>query len=1181
MKKTLSLALMLICFTICEAQTIENPVFDRTDTPAFRVEKVKFAKDTTYLYCSYKADTGSWANLSADTYIQDQNTKKKYPILRCEGLPFAPIKRFFHFDEKCDVVVYFPSFKPHGKFDLIENPQELSFNIFGIDVNSQFKMQYSESELKRFTNMASFYESSGDTIKAIQYKKDELQATHYLYGEASEAYLVSLQGLGFLYNKFGFHIEAIKQMENALILQKTVWGDSDWLYALQLTNLAQIYSNAHKYDLSLKNYKDAIALYEKINITDNEYALALSFTSDVYNDIGDESQAILYQKKAIDARRAIGESDKYLNDLMMMLNGRESKNRITIVENELCNLPEFVDTTSFSYTDLLKALIINLEINDDNAKAIKYCDRCLFMLQKEKSDNLIRIAEIEGYKCRNLRRLGLIHESIVWGERAKIIMDSIQVKPCVYNMVLEEIASNYADLYDYESAIQYMEQNVKLYEENEDWVSLAGALQNIGSYYQYKEELDKAEEFINKAIDIIYSHDDAEEIFKEEMERRGDANNQSLSPQNLYPLYSLINSTKYGCLHALGNNYIKKGNYDEAIKLLRKCGELMKTCGEEVLYLSNLVSLSQYYTNNNQLNEAITASKECINIFYSLEGSIKETGILDDFMVATYGNLGHCYYKLNKKEQAKEYLLKAIGFSVTTPNVELISYLRLFLSSIYKEDKDYNKAERCLSSALENAQNSIMNEISSMKTSQKQRLWSRYELFFNIYRELIEEKEWNNESNTRLYDYTLFSKSLLIDSYKTNNEELYTRMSISWKDIQMELSDHDIAIEFISTAEDSLYSTYHALIIDKTCRYPNMITLYHESDFQKIKQNSNKTVLDIVGELIWKPIISQYPQIENIYFSPDGILHRLPIEYSNVEGIGEMMEHYNLYRLSSTKDILFHNQSFSNNNAILYGGLDYDGLADESNLTTDSSNNSLLRSINARGGFDPLYSTLEEVKEIGGLLGDKHVSTTLYTGENGTEDSFKALSGKDVNILHISTHGMYVGPSKVEQKRRENNFDFLKIITNEKDPVIEDIVLTHSFLVMSGGNKLSHRETQGVGSSDGILTAFEISYTDLSKVDLVVLSACETGLGDLDSGGIYGLQRGFKKAGANTILMSLDKVDDEATKILMVEFYKNLMCGKNKHQSLKDAQKHLRQVDNGKYNKPEYWASFIMLDGLN
>ena len=134
---------------------------------------------------------------------------------------------------------------------------------------------------------------------------------------------------------------------------------------------------------------------------------------------------------------------------------------------------------------------------------------------------------------------------------------------------------------------------------------------------------------------------------------------------------------------------------------------------------------------------------------------------------------------------------------------------------------------------------------------------------------------------------------------------------------------------------------------------------------------------------------------------------------------------------------------------------------------------------------------------------------------------------------------------------------------------------------MSGGNKLLMRDSIGWEEEDEIMTALEISTLNMQKLDLVVLSACQTALGDIESEGVFGLQRGFKKAGANSLLLSLGKVDDEATKILMVEFYKNLMNGKTKHQSLKDAQKHLRQVDNGKYDKPQYWASFIMLDGLN
>lgn len=162
---------------------------------------------------------------------------------------------------------------------------------------------------------------------------------------------------------------------------------------------------------------------------------------------------------------------------------------------------------------------------------------------------------------------------------------------------------------------------------------------------------------------------------------------------------------------------------------------------------------------------------------------------------------------------------------------------------------------------------------------------------------------------------------------------------------------------------------------------------------------------------------------------------------------------------------------------------------------------------------------------------------------------------------------------------KKNNFSF--VLSEDDNLHPEDISLTRSFIVMSGGNQLIQRDSIPLDSEDGIVTAEEISHMDLHETNLVVLSACQTGLGDVSNEGVYGLQRGFKKAGANTLLMSLDKVDDEATRTLMVEFYRNLMSGKTKRQSLQDAQQYLRKFDNGKYDNPKYWASFIMLDGLN
>lgn len=340
-------------------------------------------------------------------------------------------------------------------------------------------------------------------------------------------------------------------------------------------------------------------------------------------------------------------------------------------------------------------------------------------------------------------------------------------------------------------------------------------------------------------------------------------------------------------------------------------------------------------------------------------------------------------------------------------------------------------------------------------------------------------------------------------------------------------------------------------------------------------------IVDIVCELVWKPILTQYASVKEIYFSPDGILHMLPIEYYSVDSTNSMFENYNMYRLSSTKEVIQKAGNRQPGSAILYGGLDYNQLTENSSRDDSSEMSNIWRGIAERGGFDPLFNTALETQEIKELLVGRNISTTLYSGDAGTEESFRNLSGQSHGIIHLATHGMYVNPDNVDIKKNENNFDFLESMANLNDPVKEDVTLTHSFLVMAGGNRVISRIPVTDKNKDGILTSKEISQLDLRGVDLVVLSACESALGDISNGGVYGLQRGFKKAGANTIVMSLDKVDDEATRILMVEFYRNLMRGKTKRQSLQEAQQYLRRVNNGKYNDPKYWASFIMLDGLN
>ena len=176
------------------------------------------------------------------------------------------------------------------------------------------------------------------------------------------------------------------------------------------------------------------------------------------------------------------------------------------------------------------------------------------------------------------------------------------------------------------------------------------------------------------------------------------------------------------------------------------------------------------------------------------------------------------------------------------------------------------------------------------------------------------------------------------------------------------------------------------------------------------------------------------------------------------------------------------------------------------------------------------------------------------------------MSGHSSSILHIATHGFYLD----EKGAARSNPSLLTVEENDS----HTYPLRRCGLILSGGQHAWLGESLPNDVEDGILTGEEIAGMDLSGTDLVVLSACQTGLGDIDREGVYGLQRGFKIAGAGTIIMSLWEVNDEATELMMTKFYSNLTSGKSKRDSFDAAISAVK----AKFESPEYWAAFIMLD---
>lgn len=578
---------------------------------------------------------------------------------------------------------------------------------------------------------------------------------------------------------------------------------------------------------------------------------------------------------------------------------------------------------------------------------------------------------------------------------------------------------------------------------------------------------------------------------------------------------------------------------------------------ENDLYLTCLSVLSNCALMSNETNEAFLYAQEMKEVSEKIYGDQSlQYGSSLGLISEIYGIGFHDY------NQAINYDLKSLD--VMKSSMSDIDYANRLghLAKDYAKINDFNEALHYSRVSIDLIKKQS-RDFEKITIDQRYSLWSKY--YRNVmlrYPLYVSNCRDANEVGI-LYDNYLFFKGI---TSKTNNN------SFNWKDVQGSLKEGEMAIEFVESIEQDTINCYYAMIIRKEYDNPKLIRLFNLVQFGELFQGSmslqeKNTTL---GENIWGALRNELIDIKNIYFSPTGILHSIWVENLPYDETNCYSDLYNMYRLSSTRELCIENSHTQLKNAVLFGGLDYSRILTSSNNETSD-----------RSGFDYLYNTYDEVNSVAKTLKENGVECVLLSGKEGTEKKFKSLSGQDLSILHMATHGMNIKKDSVEKMKNNNNLIFMNKNSIDYFDYPSD-VLTWSFLVLSGGNLLIHRNQMLGSEDDGILTALEVAKLDFHNIDLVVLSACESGLGYNGTDDILmGIHRGFKDAGANTIIMSLNKVDDEATKLLMVEFYKNLMKGKTKHQSLKDAQKYLRKIQNGKYDKPEYWASFIMLDGLN
>lgn len=613
---------------------------------------------------------------------------------------------------------------------------------------------------------------------------------------------------------------------------------------------------------------------------------------------------------------------------------------------------------------------------------------------------------------------------------------------------------------------------------------------------------------------------------------------------------------------------LNKNLYEEYIGKTKNAIQLYKQYYEDYGLLPNLLGSlydveSAYYGRVSNMEKSYIFSKKALEVKSTksyFDISIKSAAIHDK-------NAIHTYLPLYYEELVADIknMLPLLG------SVESGNYLGHGLHPLYRipEVAQWNPNDSVCASIAYDASlimKGLYQNYSSFASAigNDNQLNKEYAKLGTLKDSIYNIKD-NNSRMIAFHNYELKERAFRIKVGK----EQFNNFFLDWKDIQSCLKEREIAIEFVcynknnyTWINDTKCKHYIALLISKKHKYPIVVDLFDEAKLFSVYKMQPKSYETNDGlalyNLLWGQLSPYLENCETIFFSPMGMLNLINIEALTDDKGRSAYDIYSLRRLSSTRQLLNRNIFNPLSNIALFGAIDYTTSAKKLDFTLDS--------LNTRGNWAYLSGTKVEIENITKECSYlQNMNYKSFTGSQATEDNFKKYVSSNPNIIHIATHGFYIP----EDKR--NNIPYYKDIDYASN-LDED--LFYSGLVFANGQESWNNSTFQFESNDGILTSYEISKLNLHKCNLVILSACETGIGFSSYDGIIGLERGFKMAGARSLIMSLWKVDDEATSFMMTNFYKKLF----KTHSVYDAFISAQKVVKDKYPDPYYWASFVLID---
>ncbi len=668
------------------------------------------------------------------------------------------------------------------------------------------------------------------------------------------------------------------------------------------------------------------------------------------------------------------------------------------------------------------------------------------------------------------------------------------------------------------------------------------ATNNLGRVYKRQGVLDLAEENISRALEL---------------------RQRVLGENHIDAIRSMID---------LGGVYIDQGREDEADALLTRALALAETeLGNLHPYTFDALNyLAQVKENMNELQSAVEIREK---------GFARRSDFLDTMLWTTGENAREGYIRLHRPEFNKYLsLLSRIGDEASAKRLIDASLQRkgllLKVTSEIQQIATMTSDPQlsALATRLEDARKELAAKTLSGPTAETK--GNHVEVLYQLEQKVNEIQGQIGRASVRFRTSIAGSSSDRLTGEMAEDSALVDFLAYE------EDGEQKLLAGVITKFGDEV--EYHIVNYDDRAAIEESISYYREMIQDDLVDEDELAEIGIETYIaVWDPLMDTLGDLDYVYLIPDGLLNIVPFGALMNEDEEYLIQTHDLHLLTSGRDLLPNDYQLAAGEYLVMAGPDYDSdkVVSADVMAAAAGRRSAALQMGIRGAgtglrglnFAPLPGAEEEGRIIIDRVVDNNGNSDNFFGNDAQEQVLVQMN-EPPEILHVATHGFFLKPDDTLRKR------LLKAQrgTEVHVPPPGDNPMLRAGLAFAGINTNAQFLGDIETTNDGVLTALEVLDLNLSGTKLVVLSACETGLGEIHEGeGVYGLRRSFQEAGVAEVVSSLWEVSDAGTQALMTDFYQKLLNGMPAREALRETQ--LEMIDNPQWGYPYIWSAFMIV----